>query len=115
MIRPALRMADNDMAAPGVPEHGGADIAGMGAAFRRVAVLCAKGNRSPLKRACYGLQMQKRRTHQQIAADFAVIPKTLRNPAGQRFGTRPEAVHFPVSRYQGPYRHNFSSLMRDFL
>jgi len=96
MIRAALRMAQDDIARPGITQHVRGQIAGMGTALERVTVLPAHGDGGPVAGFCSQRQQGCRGTDQNLAGRVARNAGNLAKE-GQ---IACQAVHFPVSGNQ---------------
>ena len=88
-------MAEDDIAAAEIGQHGGADAAGMGAGFGLVAILPAQGDGRSGERAGDRVERSERREHRDIAG----IGR--RSGGGGRFrerdGLGAQPVHLPVA------------------
>ena len=89
MVGAALGMAEDDMARARIAQHGGADIAGMGAGILRVAILPADGDLARMG--------DSRRDQRGGRADQHVAAIVARGNRVKLCQCGGQAVHLPVS------------------
>jgi hypothetical protein len=104
VIAAPLGMADDDVAAADVGQHGRADIAGVRALLGRVAVLRAQAHRAAGERLGHRQQQLERRADQEVARR-GLVRQAGDEVAGQAASRAQQAVHLPVARDQfSPHR-----------
>ena len=106
---PPLAVAENDVLAAEIAEHGGAQLAGEGPVLLVVHVLGAQGDLRAGNRPAHGVEIAAWRANGQI--DAVERLGLFRHPFGQRHGRGPIRVHLPVAgNKRTSHQRNSSSL-----
>jgi len=101
VIGAPLGVAEDDMAAAEIGQHGRADIAGVGALLGAMAVLGAQKDRTAGDFFRYGHQKMERRADQKFTGR-RLVPQ-LGGEIARKAATRSQqAVHLPIARDQLP-------------
>jgi hypothetical protein len=91
-------MTDDDMAAAGIGQHGGTDVARVRALFGAVAVLSPQGDPAAGDLLADRNQQMGWRTNQQVAAELVCLAHPGRQITGQGPAWFHQAVHLPITR-----------------
>ena len=104
VVGAAFGMAENNVSAADIRQHGRADVAGVSALDRKMGILRTERDLGTAQRFFNLIKQRKRRTNKKFACRFAQFLYFGGNFSGQRNSVFGEAVHFPVAG-----NHDFSS------
>jgi hypothetical protein len=94
-----LGMPEDDMAATGIGQHFGTDVAGIRTLWRGMAILSAEGDAAAGDHVTHCLQQARRRANEKLASGPAASRRNaqLRKAARQSRAVFAQPVHFPIA------------------